>query len=126
MKIIKYFIVGGIAALIDISFFFVFAKLFKFNYLAIATIGFIIATFANYILSINHVFQSSIRFGKQHEVMLVFIVSGIGLLINQLILVIMISMLSTEMLLSKICATASVFIWNFSVRHFYIFKHPNA
>ena len=50
MKIIKYFLVGAIAALTDISLFYIFAKLLGYNYLIVAFFSFITATFVNYIL----------------------------------------------------------------------------
>ncbi len=36
MKILRYFIVGGVAATVDIGFFLLFAKLAGFNYLVVA------------------------------------------------------------------------------------------
>ena len=50
MKIIKYFLVGAIAALTDISLFYILAKLLGYNYLIVAFFSFITATFVNYIL----------------------------------------------------------------------------
>jgi putative flippase GtrA len=120
----RYFIVGGIAALIDISFFFIFAKLAGWNYLSIASAGFIIATFINYLLSIRWVFKSGIRFTKSQEILLVYCVSGVGLTLNLLVLYALVDCLEIELMLSKIIATASVFFWNFFIRRNFIFPQP--
>ena len=44
MRVLRYFIVGGVAATVDIGFFFLFAKLAGFNYLVVAPLGFVLAT----------------------------------------------------------------------------------
>ena len=122
MKIIRYFLVGGIAATVDISIFFIFAKQLGYNYLVVGVFGFLIATLANYLLSVRHVFETGIRFGKKHEIMLVYLVSLIGLLFNLLILYMCIDILGIEMMLGKITATTSVFFWNYLSRQRFIFR----
>ena len=123
-RIARYFLVGGTAALIDISFFFVFAKLIGWNYLAVATAGFAIATCANYLLSVRWVFESGVRFSKSQELLLVYLVSAIGLAVNLLVLFVLVDGLQVELMLSKIAATGSVFFWNFFARHSFIFHKP--
>lgn len=122
MKILRYAAVGGIAAVIDFVIFAVFAKWLEFNYMAIGALGFIIATAVNYILSIRFVFESGVRFKFRKEITLVFLISFIGLLVNQLVLFIGISILAWEMLFIKLCATGSVFLWNYGARTYFIFK----
>ena len=122
MKIFKYFIVGGIAATVDITIFFVFAKLIGLNYFVIGALGFIIATFVNYIISIRLVFHSRARFTKKLEITYIYIVSAVGLLTNQLILYTAVDIINLELMFSKLLATGTVFIWNYSIRNFYIFK----
>ncbi len=122
MRVFRYAAVGSVAAAIDFLIFAVFAKWFGFNYLLVGAIGFIIATGANYFLSIRFVFQSGVRFAFQQEISLVFLISFIALGINQLILYTGIGSFGWEMLLTKICATASVFFWNFGWRSKFVFK----
>ena len=121
MKLVRYFFVGGTAALVD---FLVFAALVRSNTLAwfpAALISFTLATAVNYILSVRHVFESGARFARHHEVALVFLVSGIGLAINQMILYLMIQAIGLDALVAKLGATAVVFVWNFSARSRFIF-----
>lgn len=122
MRIIRYGMVGSVAALLDLAVFAVFAKLLGFNYLAIGAVGFVLATALNYVLSIRYVFESGVRFRRGKEVSLVFAISGLGLLINQLVLYVGIGILGWEMILTKILATGAVFFWNFGARARFVFK----
>src|SRR5713226_408177 len=119
-----YFVVGGISAVVDIAFFFVFAKLLGFNYLVVATVGFVIATLVNYALSIRMVFTSGVRFGKRKEIALVYLVSAAGLAVNLLVLFLAASVAGLELMLSKVIATGTVFFWNFLTRNYFIFRRP--
>ena len=123
-RMAQYFVVGGVSAVVDISFFFVFAKLLGFNYLVVATIGFVIATLVNYALSIKFVFTSGVRFGKRKEITLVYLVSAAGLAVNLLVLYLAVSVAGLELMLSKVIATATVFLWNFLTRNYFIFRRP--
>lgn len=121
LKIVRYLFVGGIAAMVDITLFAIFAKYLGFNYLLVAFFSFIIATLVNYIISIKIVFVSGTRHAKHKEVFLVYFVSGVGLLLNLLILYILISLLGVEKVSSKIVATVLVFFWNYYARKCFIF-----
>ncbi len=125
IRFIKYFFVGGIAALIDWVLFFILIKGFHIPWYFSAIISFTFATLANYVLSINHVFESGVRFQKKQEMALVFLVSLVGLGINQAILWLLISVAKTHLLLSKISATGVVFLWNYMIRHKFVFKETS-
>ena len=122
----RYFVVGGISACFDIGFFFVFAKLLGLHYLAVATVGFIIAVLINYSLSIRYVFTSGVRFSGAQELALVYLVSGIGLALHLLVLYAAVDRLALELMLSKLVATGSVFLWNFLARNYFVFRPPPA
>jgi len=122
MKIFRYAGVGATAATVDFLIFAVFAKLLDFNYLAVGAVGFIIATTINYFLSVRFVFESGVRFGFRKEISLVFLISFIGLGVNQSVLYVGIGIFGWEMLFIKLCATGSVFFWNFGARSQYIFN----
>lgn len=122
MRVFRYFIVGGIAAAVDIGLFIVFAKLLGWNYLAVAAVSFTIATLVNYFLSIRHVFESGVRFARRQEIGLVYLISTIGLIFNQAVLFIGIDILGWEMIFTKLVATATVFVWNYWARAHFIFR----
>lgn len=122
MKVIKYFFVGGTAAMVDFLLFAIGVKVFNFPWFPVSFFGFIVATAVNYILSIRHVFTSGVRFNIYHEIILTFLASAVGLAINQTGLYLMIELFKIDSLLvAKLVATGVVFLWNYSVRHYYIF-----
>jgi putative flippase GtrA len=122
MKIVRYALVGGTAAIIDFIIFAIFAKYLGYYYLMIGAIGFVIATVINYFLSIRFVFESGVRFSFRKEFSIVFLISAIALVVNQTVLYLGIGILGWEMLLTKLCATGSAFFWNFGARTLYVFK----
>jgi putative flippase GtrA len=126
MRIVRYALVGGTAAVVDFVIFLVFAKLLGFNYLWIGGFGFVAATAVNYVLSVQHVFTAGVRFRRQTEIALVFAVSLVGLGINQLILYLGIGKLGSEMLLTKLFATGFVFLWNYTARNHFVFRRPSS
>ena len=123
MKVARYFVVGGVAALIDIGIFAIFAIYFELNYLVVSFFSFTVATFVNYFLSIKYVFSGGIRFSRNREILAIFLVSGIGLFLNQAILYIGVSLFTLDKLLTKVFANGAVFFWNYSVRSLYIFSN---
>ena len=126
MKLIRYFFVGGAAAVVDIGLFYLGAGIMEWNYLIVGTVSFSLATLVNYVLSVRVVFQSGVRYARHHEILLVFLISGVGLLLNQLILYLCvrtldIEPLATKLLTAKLIATACVFLWNYFMRSRFVF-----
>lgn len=121
MKIVRYFAVGGISAIVDIGLFFLFTSVLNIGWFQSALGSFILAMVVNYSLSIKYVFKSGIRFQKHHEVLLVLLVSGSGLVINQIILWLLIENMSVNMLGSKVTATVLLFFWNYGLRKTVVF-----
>lgn len=101
-----------------------FAKLGKLDYLLVAPIGFVLATWVNYVLSVRHVFRSGVRFSRGREIVLIYVISTVGLLINQAILYSLVELAGAELMLSKLAATATVFFWNYCARNNYLFASP--
>ena len=122
MKIVRYFFVGFVAASVDIGIFTVAVKGFGFDWFFVALFSFALATLANYLLSVRYVFESGVRFKKRVEMSLVFLVSGIALTINQSFLWLLIERANINEVLSKLIASASVFLWNYAARSRFIFK----
>ena len=122
MNIIKYFFVGGVAAVVDISLFGFFAKYIGFNYLIVGFFTFIIATGVNYFLSIRYVFASGSKHPKRREVSLVYLISAVGLGINLIALFICHEWLNIELMTSKVIATGFTFFWNYFLRKFVVFN----
>ncbi len=121
MKIIKYFFVGGTAAVVDIGLFFIFAKYLNYPYLLVGFTTFILATFVNYYLSIKFVFQSGSKFKKYNEVIIIYIVSAISLALNLCLLYCFHEILLFDVGLSKIVVTGLLFFFNYFIRKFFVF-----
>lgn len=122
MRIYKYFFVGGIAAVVDIGLFSMFAIYIGLPWIPVSICTFIIATYINYLLSIKYVFESGIRYKKNVEMMAVFAISGLALLVNQSVMYMAINFLGWNLIASKIIATITVFLWNYFGRSNLIFK----
>lgn len=122
MKLIRYFFVGGAAAAVDFSVFAILVELTRLGWFWSALISFVLATAINYVLSVRHVFESGVRFARHHEVLLVFLVSGIGLAINQTVLYLLIDQQDLNVFLAKVLATGIVFVWNFLARSRFVFS----
>ena len=117
----RYFVVGGIATIVDVGLFMVFAQGLGLPYLRVAACTFVVATLVNYLLSVRMVFVSGLRFGRRQEIALVFLVSGVGLALNQAILFAAVEFGGMALLVSKLTATAIVFSWNYLARRHFVF-----
>jgi putative flippase GtrA len=120
----RYFLVGGAATLVDWSVFAIFAVWLSFDYLVVGGIGFVLAAGVNYLLCIKFVYISGIRFNGRHEVAAVYLVSGIGLIMHEIILLASYEYLALPLMLCKVLATGLVLVWNFGARNFYVFAEP--
>ena len=121
MKLFRYSIVGGIAACFDIAFFYVFSNVLGFNYLIVGGLGFILATAINYVISIRVVFTSGAKLSKRRELTAVYLISGIGLLMHEIVLYVAVSEFAIPGLIAKIGAIGSVFFWNYFLRRWLVF-----
>ena len=131
VQLLRYSVVGGIAAVADISIFSVNTNILGMKAIPANTISFIAGLFLNYFLSRQWVFnQKTPNFRKDF---LPFAVIGvIGLLLSNLILFVLIdkrlmyhllyflseSMVKTS---AKIAATFIVLFWNFIARKKIVF-----
>jgi putative flippase GtrA len=122
-RVARYFGVGATAAAVDISLFWFFAAYLGHNYMIVGSLTFILATAVNYVLSVRYVFESGVRFARHHEVLLVFGVSAVGLVVNQLVLFVGIGLLRIDVVLSKLLATGAVFAWNYNARSRFVFRN---
>jgi putative flippase GtrA len=123
-RLTRYLGVGAAATVIDISLFALFASALRYNYLLVGCATFLVATAANYALSVRYVFESGVRFERHHEILLVFAVSTIGLALNQLVLYSGVEYGHLHPIVSKLMATGIVFGWNYLARSHFVFRIP--
>jgi hypothetical protein len=114
--------VGGTAATSDIGLFSLLTLIFQVHWFVASIVAFVTATFVNYFLSIRFVFKSGGKHKKHHEILGVFLISGISLFFNQIILFFTIEKFHIMPLASKCIATAILFFWNYLTRKKFIFE----
>ena len=125
-RFIKYTMIGGSSAAIDWSLFYVLAIILDIHYLLAGTISFTLATFFNYFIGITFLFNSTVRFTKNQEVILVFLISTVGLGINLFFLFLFSTWFSFDLMISKIMSSFFTLAWNFSMRNYYVFRDPTS
>jgi putative flippase GtrA len=121
-QLIKYVGVGGSAALIEWSIFAISFFVFNFHYFLGVVISFVFATFANYFMSVKYVFTSG-KYTKYKKIILLYFVSFIGLIFNLVLMWLLFSQFEFPSMASKIMATGCVFMWNFLLRKYWVFKY---
>lgn len=119
-QVSKYMIVGAISFSVNFIFLYSLTEFLAIHYLGSAAFGFILATIVNYLLCITFVFESG-RHSRFNEILLVFIVSGIGLLLNETIIFLLVEFIKLWYINAGIMAAAVVFFWNYSARKYYVF-----
>jgi putative flippase GtrA len=117
---VAYLFVGGLSALIEWAVFFGSVTILDLHYAAAIFVAFIVATFNNWYLSSKLIFRSSGR-STGEEFLLVYLVSGFGLLINFMVTATSIELLGLGLMVAKICGTGSAFVWNYAARQFFVF-----
>lgn len=118
----KYLLVGGSSSLINLAAFYVLVHVFDVHYLWAAAASYIGSTLYNYWMSIVFVFQSGARFRRHGELFWIFVISLVGLLLNQVILWAAVSWLTWPPLMAQVVSLCAVFFWNFLARHLFVFK----
>lgn len=126
MGMLKYAVVGGICTVFDILVFMTLLEVFGLHYLISSTVSFSLAVFLNYYLCVKHLFQTGARFGKRGELFYFFVISAVGLLIHQGVLICFVGLFGLEALVSKVFATATVFTWNYMGRKCFVFNSAGA
>lgn len=121
-KLYQYIVVGGIAAIVDISLFLLLRQYLFLHYLILATFSFIVATLVNYALCNYVVFKQQHARSTQARFALTYLVSGVGLTIHHTCLFFAFEFLSFPIVVSKIFAMGAAFGWNFLSRKHFVFK----
>ena len=140
VQFMKFAIVGGISCVIDFAVYTVMIKVFNIHYLISAFFGFMISLIFNYFASMKFVFVRKDDISKKKEFTVFAILSVIGLLLNELIILVcvegyrMMNPISFTVasytfdfdywieIIAKVVATGIVMIYNFVTRKIFIEK----
>jgi len=121
-KILRYLIVGGIGALIDIAIFSIATYLLYLPWLPSSIVSSLVSTIAGYYLSIRFVFISGARYKQYQEIFGVFIISFFAFLMHQFLLYLLIEIIHFNMIVSKVIVIGSIFFFNYFSRSRVIFR----
>ncbi len=123
IQFIKFGIVGFIAFLIDYGTFLLLTYVFGVNYLIASTISFVVSVIFNYLASMRYVFKGREDQTKTQQFIIFFVLSVIGLGINQLILWLCVDIITIPAWFGKLVATAIVMVFNFVTRKIFLEEH---
>lgn len=119
-QLFLYLIVGGIATLVEWACFWLFSQVVNINYLVATALAFIVSTFANWLAGKLIMFKEWKNIFT--ELVKIYATSVAGLLFNLLLMWVMVDKIGLHEMLSKIIATGIVFMWNFLVRKYLIYR----
>jgi putative flippase GtrA len=122
VQLFRYTFVGGTAFIVDFGLLFVLTDFVNIHYLISAAISFLLGLATNYWLSIIWVFNKRILTNKSLEFGIFAFIGIMGLGFNELFIWFFTEYVHFHYLLSKIVSTVFVFLWNFIVRKFILFR----
>jgi putative flippase GtrA len=122
IQLFRYIFVGGAAFIIDFVSLFVLTDFFRVYYLISAAIAFILGLFANYILSLNWVFNKRTISNRSFEFGIFALIGVVGLGLNEVFIWFLTQDLQLYYLFSKIAAAVIILFWNFFARKYMLFR----
>jgi len=122
VQFLAYAVVGGISSIVDVGVFWLLNNA-KFPLAVSATISFVLATLLNYVLSYTVAFARG-RFSPREEVIRFWLVSLVGLVINDLLIYVFAKVAHLSPMVAKVITLPLVLVWNFLGRRLFVF-HPD-
>ncbi len=116
----KFGVVGVIAFFIDYGLFLLMDYVFGVNYLVASAISFTIATIFNFVASMRYVFAGKEGQTRMQQFVIFFVLSLVGLGLNQLILWACVDLLALLAWVGKLVATVLVMLFNFVTRKVFL------
>ena len=122
LKFLKYCVVGFSGMLVDFGITWILKEKAKINKYVANTCGFVLAATSNYVLNRIWTFESQSE-KIATEYFSFFIISLVGLGLNNLILWLLTDKLKWNFYLSKVFAIATVTLWNFIMNFLFTFAN---
>lgn len=120
-QLFNFAVVGGISTVIDFIVLFVMHEVLSINYLIGTATAFIIATVFNYWASMRFIFVSKYEENERGKEFTIFLVlSVIGLILTQLLMMLFVERFNIEVMMSKIVVTVFVMMFNFISRKLFL------
>ena len=114
----KFAIVGIISVMVDYVFMVFLAEnsAFGLDYFQASAFSYTLSVFVNYILSMKYVFQGRDDMGKVKEASIFFMLSLVGLFLNQMIMWAAVELIGLYYVAAKLLSTLLVTNYNFISR----------
>ncbi len=122
IQLFRYTIVGGIAFVFDFGTLTILTEFFNIYYLLSAAIAFLLGLSVNYLLSIIWVFEKRTVKSKSIEFVVFSLIGLVGLALNEFFIWFFTEIAGIYYLLSKILSAVFVYLWNFFVRRYTLFR----
>ena len=123
IQFLKFSVVGITSFLIDYGLFLLLTYAFGVFYIAASTTSFIVSTVYNYVLSMRYVFQGKETQTAMQKFTIFWVLSFIGMGLNQLLLWACVSSLGISEWFGKLVATFLVMIYNFWSKKLFLEDH---
>jgi putative flippase GtrA len=116
-----YFIIGGVATIIDMGLLFIFVEYFKIWYIYSSIMSFMIAAIFNF--SMNKYFNFRNKSNKIFVQFVMFaLVALVGVILNTILLYILVEFVKLWYMIAKIITAAIVLFWNYNINKRFTFK----
>ncbi len=113
-QLVKYFIIGGLAAVTNLSMFYVLAYILNLYYLVSAAIGFVSGAVLNYTLNRKYTFKNTYR-NKTKQFTVFLIVASTSLIWNELLIYFFVEYIALSKMIAAVLSVGIVFLWSFAM-----------
>lgn len=122
IQLLRYTFVGGLAFIFDFGSLYILTEKFSVHYLISAAIAFLLGLTINYGLSISWVFDNRSINSRSVEFLIFTVIGLVGLVLNEFIIWFFTTILNTHYLSSKLISAVGVYLWNFFIRRYMLFR----
>ncbi len=122
VKLGSYLIVGGGATIVEWVCYRIFSHAIGMQYLVATTLAIVISTFSNWLFGRLLTFRHAEKQNLWKEIGKIYVISIVGLLLNLLLMWLLHGVLGMWDMLAKMLATGIVFLYNYSIRIFFVYK----
>ncbi len=121
-RLLRYLVAGGCAAAIDFAFLFLFTDIFGVHYLLSSVLAFLVAFIFSFLVQKFWTFQDHSTENLHMQAVLYFVVAGVNLLLNTLLMYVFVEWFSLWYILAQFIASGLIAIESFFVSRYVIFK----
>ena len=116
MEMFRFVITGGLSFIVDYGILIGLTTGLSVNYLISSAISFTVSVIVNYYLCVLWVFDGADKSNDKKVVTMFIGSSVIGLIFNQILMYLFVSILGVFYMIAKIITTAIVMVWNYVMK----------